>query len=118
MTNAEHLIENAIYAEYQDKDLDKVLDEPHNKIMLEETGIQKDDIIRMAYHVIYSLYDGINPFSQEWETGRQIAHTTWDNPREGEYEFTWDDTINNLERKTHILSDIECLAIEGMYAND
>ena len=85
MSNAEHLIENAIYAEYQDKDLDKVLDEPHNKLMLEETGIQKNDIIRMAYHVIYSLYDGVNPFSQEWETGRQIAHTTWDNPREGEY---------------------------------
>ena len=75
MSSAEHLIENAIFADFRDENLDEVLDEPHNKMMLEETGIRKDDLIRMAYHVIYSLYDGVNPFSQEWETGRQIAHT-------------------------------------------
>ena len=84
MSNAEHLIENCIFADYQGKNLDKVLDEPHNKIMLEETGIRKDDLIRMAYHIIYSLYDGVNPFSQEWETGREIANYTWGDPIEGE----------------------------------
>ena len=97
MSNAEHLIENAIKADAQGKKLDEVLDEPHNKMMLEETGIAKSDIIRIAYHVIYSLYDGVNPFSQEWETWRQIAHSS----RNDTFEDFW-----------------KCLAIEGMYAND
>lgn len=61
MSDAEHLIENVIFAYKYNKDVDEVLDYPYNRMMLEETGINKDDLKAMAIHVVYSLYDGEFP---------------------------------------------------------
>lgn len=61
MSNAEHLIENVIFALKRGEDVNNVLDSPANKMMLESTGIEKQDIIAMAEHVVYSLYDGQLP---------------------------------------------------------
>lgn len=61
MSNAEHLIENAIFAMKHNQDLDKLLDSWPNDEMLRQTGIKKDDIIRMAAHIVYSLYQGRFP---------------------------------------------------------
>lgn len=63
MSNAEHLIENAIFAMKEGHDLDEVLDHWPNDEMLRQTGIRKADIVRMAEHVVYSLYDGCFPGS-------------------------------------------------------
>ena len=35
--------------------------------MMQNTGIKPEDLYRMAQHIVYSLYDGINPFSARWE---------------------------------------------------
>lgn len=61
MTCAQHLIENAIYALKEGKDPEKVLDYDYNKEMLKLTGIEKNDVLGMAYHVVYTLYDGCFP---------------------------------------------------------
>lgn len=61
MSNAEHLIENALYALAKNEDINEVMDAKHNRMMLEETGIRKEDIIGMASHVMYSLYEGVAP---------------------------------------------------------
>lgn len=66
MSDAEHLIENVIHAMYEDR-VDEELNAPYNKIMFKNTGIKPDDLYQMAQHIVYSLYDGINPFSEEWE---------------------------------------------------
>lgn len=61
MTNAEHLIENAIFAMKYGRETDAEMETWYNKKMLEESGISKNDIIAMACHVVYSLYDGKFP---------------------------------------------------------
>lgn len=73
MTNAEHLIENAIFALKQNKDIYEVLGQWPNNAMLKETKITKDEIVRMAGHVVYSLYEGKYPrggpgFEYEYDT--------------------------------------------------
>ena len=67
MSNAEHLIENAIEALAEGRDLEKALDSTINHSMLRYSGIQKDDMIRMACHVVYSLYEGLNPFDEHFD---------------------------------------------------
>ena len=66
MTNAEHLIENVISALNRTGNVEEELNKPYNQIMLAESGINKDDIIAMANHIVYSLYEGFNPFSKNW----------------------------------------------------
>lgn len=64
MSSAEHLIENAIYALYDGKQCEEVLEilqRSPNKEMLEETGMKADDVFAMAIHVVYALYDGTFP---------------------------------------------------------
>ena len=61
MSNAEHLIENAIFAIKRGRDLEEELDKGINKMMLDATGMSKEDVIGMANHVVYSLYDGRLP---------------------------------------------------------
>jgi len=61
MSNAEHLIENAIYALQRGEDVLSELDHFPNDVMLKETGIDKYDTMMMANHVVYSLYDGLFP---------------------------------------------------------
>lgn len=60
MTNAEQLIENAIYAIKNGRDPDQELDSPDNKRMLAYSGLRKYDIISMARHVV-DLYGGSFP---------------------------------------------------------
>lgn len=61
MSNAEHLLENTIFAMKRNEDVNKILDQWPNKDMLEASSFKKDDFIRMAAHVVYSLYDGLYP---------------------------------------------------------
>lgn len=62
MSDAEHLIENAISALAERRDLDKELDAYYNKEMLNNVGISKQDLKSMASHVYYVLYEQVNPF--------------------------------------------------------
>lgn len=61
MSNAEHLIENAIFAMKRGEDVMETMKEWHNALMLEETGMKAKDVYAMAQHVVYSLYDGNYP---------------------------------------------------------
>lgn len=61
MSNAEHLIENVIYAMADKRDPFDELKWKGNQMMLEETGIRENDLVAMAVHVVYSLYDGVFP---------------------------------------------------------
>ena len=61
MSNAEHLIENAIFAMAAGRSPMDEMKSYYNKAMLEETGIRADDVVGMAVHVVYSLYDGVFP---------------------------------------------------------
>lgn len=61
MSNAEHLIENVILAMAEKRDPYEELEWRCNQMMLDETGIRKDDLVAMAVHVVYSLYDGVFP---------------------------------------------------------
>lgn len=61
MSNAEHLIENAIFDLKQGKTTEDFAKAWPNEVMLEETGFSPEDIWRMACHVVYSLYDGKFP---------------------------------------------------------
>ena len=61
MSNAEHLIENVILAMAEKRDPYEELEWRGNQMMLDETGIRKDDLVAMAVHVVYSLYDGVFP---------------------------------------------------------
>jgi len=78
MTNAEHLIENAIKADADKLILDRELDRYYNRKMLEAInengGLTKEDIIRMAYHIVYSLYEGLNPFDKYFEKVIEYYH--------------------------------------------
>lgn len=65
MSDAEHLIENAIFSLKHGEDADNALNSIADKVMLEATGIKKQDIIAMAQHVVYSLYDGRFPETSE-----------------------------------------------------
>lgn len=61
MSDAEHIIENAIYALKENKDICQILDDDINKTMLNNTGMDREDVIAIAYHIVYSLYDGKFP---------------------------------------------------------
>ena len=55
MTNAEHLIENAIMCLEKGNDYDAFVDAKHNREMSRVSGINLDDVWRMAQHVVYTL---------------------------------------------------------------
>lgn len=78
MSNAEHLIENAIKADADKLILDRELDRYHNREMIkainENGGLTKEDIIRMACHVVYSLYEGLNPFDEHFDEVMEYYH--------------------------------------------
>ncbi len=60
MSQAEHLIENAIYALKEGRPED-FLDWGVNKEMADNVGISLNDVLGMAVQVVYSLYDGKFP---------------------------------------------------------
>lgn len=63
MSNAEHLIENLIFGMKAGKEPGDILAEPRNQDMLNDstTDISADEAVRIACHVVYSLYDGRYP---------------------------------------------------------
>jgi len=73
MSDAEHLIENVIHAIYENR-VDEELDASYNKIMFENTGIKPDDLYQMAQHIVYSLYEGLNPFSEHFDEVMDYYH--------------------------------------------
>lgn len=79
MSNAEHLIENAIMDFERDGNFDKFLNSKHNTVMAEMVGISLDDVTAMAIHVICA-------FKPDWiQQGRDEMIEQYDNepPREG-----------------------------------
>ena len=58
MTNAEHLIENAIFALKEGKFLTE-------DVNAEYTGCTVEEAYAMAQHIVYSLYDGKFPHREE-----------------------------------------------------
>lgn len=61
MTNAERLIENVIRAMSMGTDPEVELSSPDNMRMLAYTGLRKFDLIAIASHIVYELYDGKFP---------------------------------------------------------
>ena len=63
MSNAEHLVENVIFGMKSGKHADDIINEPGNVAMLNDihTSISADEVVRIACHVVYSLYDGKFP---------------------------------------------------------
>lgn len=61
MRDAEHLIENAIYAMKAGEDAMEEMRAWPNTVMLQDTGMSADDVVAMACHVVYSLYGGKFP---------------------------------------------------------
>ena len=55
MSNAEHLIENAIIDMEDNKDFEYFSSQWHNKEMASESGINLDHVWAMAQHVVYTL---------------------------------------------------------------
>ena len=76
------------------------------------------DTFSSQYNFIAFRYDHNNPDEPYVIEYFDINNGETYGENDPEYEFTWGNTTEDLERKTHILSDAECLAIEGMYAND
>lgn len=61
VSSAEHLIENLILGMSKGEDPDDILNEPCNVLNLGDTSMSPDDAVRIACHVVYSLYDGKFP---------------------------------------------------------
>lgn len=57
MTNAEHLIENAIFNLKKCKSFDN----DYEDINADHTSCTIPEVLDMAQHIVYSLYDGIFP---------------------------------------------------------
>lgn len=61
MSSAEHLIENLILGMKRGRDIDDILAEPCNVYNLSDTSLTAEDAVRIACHVVYTLYDGKFP---------------------------------------------------------
>ena len=61
MTNAQHLIENAIYGLTKGRTVKESMMDYGNQIMLRETGITETEVEEIVDHVVYGLYDGKLP---------------------------------------------------------
>ena len=89
MSNAEHLIENLILGMKDGRTLLSIIEEPGNKIMLEDksTGITSDEAIAIAGHVVYGLYDGefpkdiLTPGDEVIDTAGNLCIVTHVHPR-------------------------------------
>ena len=66
MSDAEHLIENVIRAMNEDR-VDEELNTWYNQKQMQNTGIRADDLIRMANHIVYGLYEGLDPFGDHFD---------------------------------------------------
>jgi len=65
MSNAEHLIENAICDFEENGSFECFLSSEHNRRMAKAVGISLEDVESMAIHIIYA-------FKEDWiEQGRQ-----------------------------------------------
>lgn len=73
MTDAEHLIENVIHAMYENR-VDEELNTRYNQEMMKNTGIKRDDLYSMAQHIVYSLYEGLNPFGEHFDEVMDYYH--------------------------------------------
>lgn len=66
MTNAEHLIENVIFGMKEGKPALEIIQEEQNQHMLndENTGITAEEVVAIACHIVWGLYDGQFPDSE------------------------------------------------------
>lgn len=55
MTNAEHLIENAIVDIDKGKDFEHFASQKHNKLMSKISGISLNAVWEMGQHIVWSL---------------------------------------------------------------
>ena len=42
--------------------------------MMKNTGIKQEDLYRMAQHIVYSLYEGLNPFDEHFNKVMDYYH--------------------------------------------
>ena len=61
MTNAQHLIENAIFGVKEGRKTEDVMQDYGNQMMLKETGITSDEVAEIVDHVVFGLYKGEYP---------------------------------------------------------
>ena len=61
MSNAEHLIENVIFAMKRGEDPKEELKRGWNPAMLADSWVKPEELIAMADHVVYGLYEGRFP---------------------------------------------------------
>ena len=61
MTSAEHLIENLIYGMKRGTSCSDILAEPCNVANLKDSKMSGEEAVRIACHVVWSLYDGKYP---------------------------------------------------------
>jgi hypothetical protein len=73
MSNAEHLIENTILAMMQNR-VDEELNSWYNQRMMQNTGIKSEDLYHMAQHIVYSLYEGLDPFGDHFDEVMDYYH--------------------------------------------
>lgn len=78
MSNAEHLIENAICDFERNGSFDWFLSAPHNKMMAEDVGISLQDVTQMATHILFTL----KPIWIEEEQDKMIARYGYEPPEE------------------------------------
>lgn len=71
--DAEQLIENVIYAIYENR-VDEELNTGYNQEMMKNTGIKPEDLYCMAQHIVYSLYEGLNPFGEHFDKVMDYYH--------------------------------------------
>lgn len=73
MSDTEHLIENVIHAMYENR-VDEELNTQYNQRMMQNTGIKSEDLYRMAQHIVYSLYEGLDPFGDHFDEVMDYYH--------------------------------------------
>ena len=98
MSDAEHLIENVIMSLVGDG-AEEELNHSYNIKMLEATNIDKEDLIRMACHVVYSLYEGLNPFGKYFDEVMEYYYYLKEYDHAPKY--TWGDAVQILIKIYH-----------------
>ena len=85
MSSEEHLIENLIFGMKRGREPWSILADPCNIMNLSYTSLTAEDAVRIACHVVYTLYDGKFP------RGVDDPYTHYDRIQDlDEYQLAWE----------------------------